>query len=306
MKISISVKVDRKSALLSGRVLGETATVDIGPEDCSRRVWEILVGSLDMTATPPSLGYVVSETVRLSDPTAVALVTEVERILTDADQRSSTARALGERLVAEYEADGIYRQSMSELGYTYERWSVGSRPSLYVGAIYPEDARMRMDARDAVTAPLRAEHNAPHEEQLRLLRAEHDDREAVRLTEEAEVIRETARSKYAARLESGYWERETSAYNERRCSSPWCARVSFPEGAKADYEFGESTGTWGKSGLMRVPCRPGDIIAWGQKDLRRPGNSDHTIAQMRPDGSMETIDNTEAFRRWNSRHAAAA
>ena len=119
---------------------------------------------------------------------------------------------------------------------------------------------------------------------------------------EAEAKRQAEITERATnRLATGYWEYETSSYNERRYSSHWCAKVSFPSGAKASYEFGDSTGKWGKPGLLRVECKPGDIIAWGQKDLRCPGNTYHTLLVMLPNGRMKEVDKIEAFRLWQKR-----
>ena len=134
-------------------------------------------------------------------------------------------------------------------------------------------------------------------------------REANRLanektTAELEAARQARITDEAARrLETGHWERETPSYNQRKYSAPWCAKVSFPSGAKALYEFGDSTGKWGAAGLLRIACAPGEIIAYGQKDMRRPGNSDHTILVMLANGCMKGLDKTEAFRLWT---AAAA
>ena len=64
-------------------------------------------------------------------------------------------------------------------------------------------------------------------------------------------------------------EIETSAYNDRRYGKPWIAAVSFTNGAKSDFAFGDFIGSHGSSGLLILDnVQPGDIIARGQKDTR--------------------------------------
>lgn len=122
--------------------------------------------------------------------------------------------------------------------------------------------------------------------------------EKVQAEAQAEADRKAANAaRFAKRLETGIWERETDSYNERRYGAPWVAKVTFPNGPKAVYEFsGESTGKWGKAGILSIECKPGEIIAWGQKDLR--GNShEHHVLYMRANGSMEELDKVEAYKR---------
>jgi hypothetical protein len=71
--------------------------------------------------------------------------------------------------------------------------------------------------------------------------------------------------------------------------------VVFPGGPKPEYSFCESSGKWGKPGLMVLPCKPGDIIAHGQKDLRRPGDSENTLLIMRRNGRMKQVERGEAY-----------
>jgi hypothetical protein len=136
---------------------------------------------------------------------------------------------------------------------------------------------------------------------------EEKERIAAEAKEKADADQKAANKiKYAERIATGYWEHETGSYNDRRYSAPWCATVSF-NGAKPVYSWGESTGKWGKSGLLRVECKPGDFIAWGQKDLRRPGNSENNILRMRADGSMESFDNaTDAFKSYRDSQKVTA
>lgn len=90
----------------------------------------------------------------------------------------------------------------------------------------------------------------------------------------------------ASRLESGEWSKEFSSYNERRYGAWWGAKVTF-DGAKAVYDFNAATSdaTHGNAGTVTIPCRPGEVIAYGQKDLRK-GRGENNLLMMRKDGSM--------------------
>lgn len=100
---------------------------------------------------------------------------------------------------------------------------------------------------------------------------------------------------YASRLESGEWSKDFGSYNERRYGGWWGATVSF-DGAKAVYDFSaaESDATYGNAGTVTIPCKPGDVIAYGQKDHRKANGSENTILFMHADGRMETCTASEA------------
>lgn len=67
--------------------------------------------------------------------------------------------------------------------------------------------------------------------------------------------------------------RPTDSYNERRYGKPWIATVTFDDKSKANFSFGDWIGDEGYEGQLEVLCNPGDIIALGQKDTRKPANS---------------------------------
>jgi len=312
--------MDRKAALLSGLEVRDWELVDIDPKACDPALWPEIVARIDMDVTPPRLVKVQGR------ECAAATQAEVERVVRESVEESRLAREEEKRRAAQSLAE--YREAWATLAakpkplYAQkdgDQWAPSldglkvsdegrtvDPPSRYACAYASEEAKAAVEAEYApalavIEAAIQT-HNAEVFARdlpaalaaFEVERAEKTAREIV--AKEAKARADAA--KWAARLETGYWERDTGGYNERRCSAPWCARVTFPSGAKPVYEFGESTGKWGKAGLMRVECRPGDIIAWGQKDLRHPNKSAHYILIMQPNGSTLETDKTGAFRQW--------
>lgn len=103
-------------------------------------------------------------------------------------------------------------------------------------------------------------------------------------------------AKFAERLETGRVVFETDRYNDRRYGKPWGAKVTLA-GSKLVYDFDAATVTasYGSGGVIEIPCQPGEVIARGQKDNRRPSSSENIIYKMREDGGLDTIDRVQAL-----------
>lgn len=326
--IKISVSVDRKAALLAGRVMAETCEIEVSPESIGEN-WPVLVEHLDMSSTVP----VLQDWMKVSDATA----TEVKLLVdASADRRAKEVREITLRRsdyldalaqltvrVAQYPEQRVCHVSkwdngepsgweFGDSGFAFngvgrelniefpDSWEDAFRDLRSQRAAIEKNSRLDIDARNRAAMSEAAPRLIAQKAQA--------DAESAAAVARAEAEKKAAAAvKYASRLEYGYWERETGSYNVRKYSAPWCATVSFEAGPKPVYSWGESTGKWGSAGLLRVECAPGDFIAWGQKDLRRPGNSDHNIMRMREDGSMESFDNaTEAFKAWRESQKVVA
>jgi hypothetical protein len=90
-------------------------------------------------------------------------------------------------------------------------------------------------------------------------------------------------------------------YNFRRYSKPWGAVVTF-DGVKAQYDF--SRGAYlgdDMGGKVVIACSPGDIVAKGQRDNRKPKHTDNTWYVVDDDGSTRAIDRAAAFEHWQNR-----
>lgn len=79
----------------------------------------------------------------------------------------------------------------------------------------------------------------------------------------------------------------TNSYNERRYGKPW---LGIPQGKMLtkDFDFVPWDGRPGDSGIFEFEAIPGQIIAHGQKDLRknRCGIEGYYIAM--PDGTLRS------------------
>lgn len=92
---------------------------------------------------------------------------------------------------------------------------------------------------------------------------------------------------------------ETSIYNQRRYGKPWIAIVDFSNSTKGDFSWGDWTGDHynGGEGVLSINAKPGDIIAQGQKDFRKPANSAPDFFVVTADGDLEDIgDKGQAYK----------
>jgi len=93
---------------------------------------------------------------------------------------------------------------------------------------------------------------------------------------------------------------ETHSYNQRRYSKPWIARVNFTD-PQGTFSFGDWIGDSnnGSAGLLELDAKPGDIVARGQKDYRKPRHSSPDWYQVAPDGSLTPLGGkVEALKAW--------
>jgi len=78
---------------------------------------------------------------------------------------------------------------------------------------------------------------------------------------------------------------QTTSYNPRRYGKPWLGRLTGKMLTK-DYEFLPWDGSQGSEGIFEFRAEPGQIIAHGQKDLRkgRGGIDGYYICYVDDDG----------------------
>lgn len=79
---------------------------------------------------------------------------------------------------------------------------------------------------------------------------------------------------------------QTDSYNQRRYGKPWIARLNFSTPSKPIYEFGNWLGQQGDEGELSIEIQPGDVVATGQKDLRKGRGGADAIGVVQHDGSV--------------------
>lgn len=319
-KLSVKVSVDQKAALLEGRVLAASGTIEVAREDLGNH-WPDFVRSASINSD----GTASATFITVTDLTPAAILawfeavaekqdlekregretlaagllkvqSDLDRVRDALQQPMTPAKIQAPAPYQDYQLEGFERQLPywnDSPGYMLlDNYGTPEQRELIELFRAQYKAMVDTNSAEVGTANSKIIEAAFPELAVKLQAKQEADKQA-----EIEKKEKMARL-YANRLATGYWERETGAYDSKKWSAPWCASVAFGESAKPVYNFGDSTAKWGSSGLLRVPCAPGDIIAHGQKHLRQPSKTEHKILFMRPDGSMEEIDKTEAFVRW--------
>jgi len=100
----------------------------------------------------------------------------------------------------------------------------------------------------------------------------------------------------------------TDSYNPRRDGKPWICRVTdWPVGAsKPEIAWGAWMGSPGDAGELVVEAAPGDVLRWGQNDLRR---SNHTYRQygiVEGDLTVREVTDAEAAEHYQTRQVQPA
>lgn len=312
-------KIDRKLALLAGYEIGATCTVevDMASLDADDRV--TLVQALELhddgTATLPLV---------VSLPEVGSILAAVHKAAADEAAKAATrergwrellgefagAAAVIEQLAPVQAEKVLYDDNGIRIG-RYAGWKVPDyrAPSWYDGRATGRsrqevdstpEYRAYREAEQALEARAKALDEAARQAALpaALEAWREEQRVAAEKAAAAEAKREERLNAEAAeRLASGYWERETGPYNHRRYGKPWCARVTGVDArGKLVYEWAEWTGRIGAAGVLRAACRPGEIVAWGQRDGRRADRSDHELERMDEAGRMHRISVVEAVK----------
>lgn len=100
---------------------------------------------------------------------------------------------------------------------------------------------------------------------------------------------------------------DTPPYNARRYGKPWIARVDYTTSiSKPEFIWGEWAGSHGSAGLLEIDVQPGDIVAKGQKDLRKNRGGAY-YSQVQEDGTLLSLASPgEAVKAFRARATAAS
>jgi hypothetical protein len=308
--------INRKAALLAGYELGASPSVEVSLDQLGEHratVVERLAIAADGTAT-----LLLS----LPAPTVEAIIQACRAAAAAERDRQQEIASRRAALLAQYAAEAErlenaqpepitqHFRGLLALGETgrpasyasYEGYCMPQMPYLprtIDGGFVTGPEVARYDAaKAALEARVAAADGAAQEAARPAAEAADRAQRQAMAAFQAQITAEEERAlanKAAARLASGHWERETPSYNERRFGKPWCARVvGVEKSGKLTYDFAAWTGRPGDAGLLRVACKPGEIIAYGQKDQSNPAKSEHRILLMDDTGRMTEISAAEA------------
>ena len=170
---------------------------------------------------------------------------------------------------------------MKEMGVSYATFDFPSLPSNGCKYAYPQSVLDRRAALELERTEKNANARAAVQPQIDAAAAR-----AARAAADAEALAKQIRHEtHTKRLETGIVEVELSRGSRSEWGEPWIATVSTRNGRKPEYDF-----TGGRydaaTETLSIPCKPGDTIAWGQKNYRKPRKTIHNVRTMREDGSL--------------------
>jgi hypothetical protein len=302
--IAVTIKVDQKAAIMRGEVLPTTVVVEIDPAS-------LTVDERGILASYHPEFYISSS---FEDPTLAGLtafIVEKARAATKRKEEIAEMVASYEAAVEGYleteppwgavpvDRNGRYSSLGSNLfamdGWQY--WEMGQprNPNMGIEGTREDHDRVsnlsekawahfnRFKAENEVAATDRK-----LEIDAFFTAQDNASAEALREASEAEAAELQAQNNW--RLTHGKYLREFGRYNPSRCGSPWGAKVSLDALGKLEYNFraaiydGDASG-----GTIEVPCMPGEIVAVGQRDNRKPSCTQHYIFLMERDGEMSLL-----------------
>jgi hypothetical protein len=92
--------------------------------------------------------------------------------------------------------------------------------------------------------------------------------------------------------------KEFGAYNHRRYTKPWIARVAaWAIGKPPELVFGGLVGL-----TAEIEASPGDLVRWGQRDTRGNG-TESNWGIVGDDGAIEQVTPEKARAHWLNREA---
>lgn len=284
----------QKAALLTGKPAGKTQTLEIDPADLPKALAlpEKLVsmsgeGVVTVNVPPGSLsghdrkdrkgfGWNIKSTPCAFDTPVESAAEALDRVVALAAKWA----AENDRVEAEYLAEE------ERMAKEAEEREEQARLAALEWAKLPASDRVREDGTIIYTPPLNRDaamtyapeaYEAAKRESERMLAAREAERKAKKAAE------------LARRAEIGGVEIEISR-GDRDWGVPWGATVTCGKtgGAKDSYEF--EAGTYDlATETLTIKCQPGDIIAWGQKNYRKPRRTIHERRKVSKDWRLESL-----------------
>lgn len=228
-------------------------------------------------------GYLGSAKLIHATPQAViaALQSRVDELEKE-NQREREAQAKRDREALEWCANPtIVERVNNHYGVKFSSWSVSGKP--YFG-LSPEVSAKVSEVYNRLEAEL-AERNRLAQEAAQPA-IEAAKAEAERKAAEEKAAREAEKqARFKRRLETGIVEIPMTRGDRSEWGEPWIAKLHTRNGRKPEYDF--SAGKYdAATETLSIPCKPGEIIAYGQKNYRKPKRTIHNVRRMRDDGAL--------------------
>lgn len=273
MDMKITVRGNQQQQIIDGVEPFETAEVDVALDALTPEQRVILAGNPTLTVVRANAESVVAELQRRVDEAAAQQAREVERAQKhneDARQRCADAT--------------LTETAVSSAGVSYIRYGCPSISDYFVAdRAVRELVRTTVERLTAEAAAKSAAAKAAVQDQIDEALAQR------RIEEEAEAAAEAEakRLRKAERLSSGIVTIPWSRDDRREWGDPWIAKVEAGNG-KNNYDFSEGTYDLSTE-TLRIPCVPGEVIAYGQKNHRKPRRTCHEIKKMNADGGLVAV-----------------
>jgi hypothetical protein len=271
--MKIKINGNQKAQILAGIEPWETAEIDIPLSSLTARQREIIAGSNSVCG--------------LIEQTPEAAIAAIDAIIAEQDAAAAEMEQRKESKLAEIETwirdAAIIPVDTISHGIRYLSYRGPGSPSIWSLQVPPE-IYSRMTEREA---QLGAEAKDMSAAALAVARPQIDAAIAVETAaaEVAKQAKDSARAaKLAERLKSGIVTIELSRGSRSEWGEPWIAKVLRVNG-KSEYDF--SAGSYDTATeTFSIPCKPGDVIAYGQKNYRKAKRTIKEVRKMRADGAL--------------------
>jgi hypothetical protein len=278
--MDIQVKGNRQAQILAGVEPWETTTVSISLADLPIEQRELLAAGFVPTiisATAEAAIDALSAEVLARQAAAeksaqeqAAKDAEITKWIETAELTTATSAVFSEEVRVEYTY--FIAPSHSPYGASEE---VKAAYAARYAALKDEAARL--------SEQTKAEALLAAEPQIRAAREAKEAREAAEKQARADVLK----LKKARRAEINAVEISITRGESREWGTPWGATVTASRG-KDHYDFDAAEYDLASEVLM-IRCQPGDVIAWGQKNYRKPKNTLHERKRVSEDWGLVAI-----------------
>jgi hypothetical protein len=271
--MKVKVNGNRTEQIKRGVEPWETSEIDIVLSDLTPEQRELLAENTTLTVVNADQAAVIE-----------ALQARIAERAAEAEAKAKDRRERDAAAIAECKSAQLTEGETTEHGVTYASYS--AYPGAYICSYnvsaavesLVEETKSRLHAEAAAKT---AASRAAVADQIEAAKAESEAKAKV----EAEAKQAEQRAKYAKRLETGIVEIPIERGNRKDWGEPWIAKLVSKNGRRPEYDF--SAGSYDTATeTLTIPCKPGEAIAYGQKNYRKPKRTIHEVRKMESDGRL--------------------